>query len=246
MRTLILILGLSVAFGAELPKWIEEQGGRVETDARSRVTAVWLPFGWVTDADLDPIAALSDLQTLDLSLSLVSDTGLEKLKNLQNVQDLNLYSVEHITDVAIAYLRGWKKLQRLNLRGTDITDTSVQYLGDLTSLKSLDISYTQVTNNGMEYLAGLPNLEEFSIGGNKVTGAGLRVLRTLPRLTALNLSGGQKRNSGTWVVTLTDRDMDVIADLKQLRSLNLAGFGLKVWSRRLLLMSSLLPSRRSL
>ena len=161
---------LSGRLRADLPTWISEQGGRVETDDRSRVIAVKLPFGWVTDADLDSIARMPTLRTLDLSLSLVSDTGIEKLKNLENVEDLNLYVGEHITDVAIAYLRGWKKLQRLNLRGTDITDTSLQYLGGLTSLKSLDVSYTQVTNNGMEYLAGLRNLEEFSVGGNKVTG----------------------------------------------------------------------------
>ena len=41
-------------------------------------------------------------------------------------------------------------------------------------------------------------------------------LRALPRLAVLNLNGGQKRNSGTWVVTLNDRDLEVVADLKQL------------------------------
>ena len=178
---LLHVLLPCIALSADLPRWISEQRGQVEMDAASRITAVKLPFGWVTDADLEPIAAIPTLRNLDLSMSLISDVGMEKLKNLENVQDLNLYAVEHITDVAVAYIRPWKKLERLNLRGTDITDTSLQYIGSLTSLRSLDVSYTQVTNNGMEFLAGLRNLEEFSVGGNKVTGAGLRVLKALPQ-----------------------------------------------------------------
>src|SRR6476661_4084385 len=98
MRLLLLAIPC-IAFSADLPRWISEQGGHVETDAASRVTAVRLPFGWVTDADLEPIAAIPTLRVLDLSLSLLSDAGMEKLKNLENVEDLNLYAVEHITDV---------------------------------------------------------------------------------------------------------------------------------------------------
>ena len=156
MRALIAALAVCSATAADLPAWIADQGGRVDTDNQSRVIAVRLPFGWVTDADLEPIAGLATLKTLDLSLSLVTDSGIGSLKNLENVEDLNLTSVEHITDVAISYLRGWKKLLKLSLRGTDITDTSLQYLGGVTSLRSLDISYTQVTNNGMEYLSRPP------------------------------------------------------------------------------------------
>src|SRR5262249_6970399 len=157
------------------------------------------------------------------SFSLISDAGMEKLKALENVQDLNLYAVEHITDVAIAYIRPWKKLERLNLRGTDITDTSLQYIGGLTSLKSLDVSYTQVTNNGMEYLAGLRNLEGFSVGRNKVQRGALRDVKALLRLTLLNLNGAQKRSSGLWTVALTDLDLESIGGLKQLRGLDLGG-----------------------
>lgn len=187
-----------------------------------RATDIDVGFQWVTDADVDRIVAAKDVQKLDLSLSLISDAGMEKLKALENVTDLNLFAVEHITDVAVAYIRGWKKLERLNLRGTDITDTSLQYLAGVTTLKSLDISDTQVTNNGMEYIASLRNLEELLVGGNKVTGAGLRVLKTLPNLKRLSLRGAQKRNSGTWAVTLTDLDLEMLATLKPLRFVDLS------------------------
>ena len=106
-----------IALSADLPKWVSEQGGNVEMDAESQITAVKLPFGWVTDADLTPIAAIPTLRSLDLSLSLVSDAGIEKLKDLKNIEDLNLYAVEHLTDVSTTYIRGWRKLEHLNLRG---------------------------------------------------------------------------------------------------------------------------------
>ena len=195
------------------------------------VPAAFAGSRWIADSDLAPPP---ETTALDLSLTLITDAGMEKIRGLENVVDLNLASVERITDVSIAYIRNWKKLERLNLRGTDITDTSLQYIGGLTSLKSLDISYTQITNNGMEYLASLGNLEELRVGGNKVTGAGLRVLRTLPRLRALDLSGGQKRNSGTWIVTLTDPDLETIGAIAGLRELNLSGMKVTAAGLRLL------------
>ena len=184
---------------------------------------VSLPYAWVTDDDLARISTLRDAERLDLSLTLITDAGVEQLKPLKNVRDLNLFAVEHITDTAIAYLRGWRKLERLNLRGTDVTDTALEYIGQIGSLRSLDVSYTQITNDGLEFLSSLPALEELVLGGNKVTGAGLRVLKLLPFLRTLSLSGAQKRNSGTWSVSLTDLDLDAIGTLKALRVLDLAG-----------------------
>jgi Leucine-rich repeat (LRR) protein len=208
---------------AEVARWIAELGGEIETGSAGRVTSVSLPYAWVTDADIETIAALPGVQKLDLSLSLITDAGMESLKVLNQVSDLNLFAVEQITDTALAYIRGWRKLERLNLRGTDVTDTTLQYLAEIPSLRALDVSYTQVTNNGLEHLAALQNLEELSIGGNKVTGAGLRVLKLLPALRSLRLSGAQKRNSGIWSVSSTDLDLAAIAALQRLALLDLGG-----------------------
>src|SRR3954469_10898030 len=85
------VIGLSsIAVCSDLPRWISEQGGHFEADASSRVIAVKLPFAWVTDADLEPIAAIPTLRSLDLSFSLITDIGMEKLKDLRNVEELNL------------------------------------------------------------------------------------------------------------------------------------------------------------
>jgi Leucine-rich repeat (LRR) protein len=217
---MVLLIAGSSATGPAA--WIADRGGSVDTEA-GRIVGVHLGFDWVTDSDIESLALINDLRTLDLSLSLVTDTGIERLKPLSRIVDLNLYAVEHITDVAIAYIRGWKKLERLNLRGTDITDTSLQYIAGLTSLKSLDVSCTQVTNKGIDYLVSLQNLENLAIGGNKITGSALSILKTLPKLRNLSLTGIQKRNSGLWSVSLTDFDIEKIAGLKTLETLDLGG-----------------------
>src|SRR5947209_3554318 len=220
----LIALGLLTA--ANLPdsavaQWVQDHNGQVQTDAAGQISAIKLNLAWVGDADVERFAKLSHLRKLDLSFSLLTDGGIERLKPLTGVTDLNLYSVERITDVAIAYIREWKSLERLNLRGTDITDSTLQYLASFPALKSLDVSHTQITNNGMEYLPVLRNLEELRVGGNKITGAGLRWLRLLPHLRLLDLKGVQKRNSGLWSVSLTDLDMDMLGSFKQLEDLNL-------------------------
>ena len=217
------ILTAANFFDSAVAQWVQDHNGQVETDATGQISAVRLNLAWVGDADVERFAKLAHLRKLDLSFSLLTDAGMERLRPLTGVTELDLYSVERITDVAIAYIRGWKDLERLNLRGTDITDTTLQYLAAFPGLKSLDISHTQVTNNGMEYLAVLRNLEELRLGGNKVTGVGLRWLRVLPNLRVLDLNGTQKRNSGLWSVSLTDLDVEMLGGFKQLHELNLGG-----------------------
>src|SRR5262245_40455055 len=121
--TLILpLIVVAVASGLDFAQWLAQRGGAVETDAGSRITAVKLGFRWVSDADVEALAALKDLRKLDLSFSLITDAGMERLKPLNKVTDLNLFAVEKITDVGLSYIRDWKKLERLNLHGTDVTD----------------------------------------------------------------------------------------------------------------------------
>lgn len=227
------IAGLAFAFGAGLPAadlsdrevrdWAVAQGGDAVLDESGQLADLYLGFTWTTDADLDRIEKLSNIQRLDLSLTYVTDEGMERLKALPGVTELNFFGAESITDVAVAHLRGWDSLQRLNLRGSDITDTSMEYIASLKNLRSLDVSFTQISTPGLEYLAELTELRELALGGNKINGAGLSVLNTLPNLERLSLKGTQRRNSGYWAVSLTDIDMALLGSLTQLQWLDVGG-----------------------
>jgi internalin A len=211
---------------------IEAQGGDVVRDVKGTIVDVSLARTWATDADVERIAGLKGIKRLDLSLTYVSDSGAEKLKALDQLEELNLTAAEFITDAAMAFLRGNRRLTRLNLRGTDVTDTSLAYIGELSALKSLDISFTQISDVGLEHLASLAQLEELNLGGNKISGASLHVLKLLPKLKKLSFYGIQRRNAGwCWAPVVTDLEMDTISLLGGLEDLNI-GFGVALGTPR--------------
>src|SRR5262245_21892683 len=203
--------------------WITEAGGVVTRDRAGRVTGVDLRASWVTDSDLRLLADLPYLTNLDLSLTRITDHGLQQLKSAPGIVDLNLYYAEQITDEGMAALKNWKRLKRLNLRGTKITDTTLEHLANVTTLESLDAGFAQITDVGLDRLAPLANLKELVIGGNKLTDVGLQALRQLPGLTSLSLDGTQRTDSGLWSIGLTESGLDAIMTLKELRELRLDG-----------------------
>src|SRR5437879_1937348 len=198
---------------SDVATWVESQGGRVTRDASSRVTAVNLRASWVTDSDLGMLERLPNLRKLDLSYTHITDLGLERLKPLAGITDLNLCYAEHVTDEGLAHLKGWKKLERLNVRGVKITDTGLEHVASLSSLEWLDAGFARITSNGLDFLSALPKLKGLAIGGNKISDSGLRVLKQLPALISLDLSGSQRTDSGLWNVALTDAGLEPVASL---------------------------------
>ncbi len=224
---LAIVLSMVAATVAQTPDVslaasIEKQGGHVVRDARGNIVDVSLARTWATDTDVERVAATKTLKKLDLSLTYVSDKGAEAIGKAAQLEELNLFTAEFITDAAIAFLRGNTNLRVLNLRGTDVTDISLEYVSNLTNLRSLDISFTQIGDVGMEHLAPLSQLEELNVGGMKISGAGLHVLKYLPNLKKLSFYGTQRRNAGMcWAPVMTDLELDTIALLTNLEELNI-------------------------
>jgi hypothetical protein len=216
----------------EIAAAIEAQGGHVVRDKTGQIVQVSLARTWATDADIERIVGLKGLKRLDLSLTYISDRGAERLGALDQLEDLNLFAAEFITDAAMAFLRRNRQLRTLNLRGTDVTDTSLEYIAELSALRSLDISFTQITDVGMEHLAALSQLEELNLGGNKISGVGLHVLKLLPKLRSLSFYGIQRRNAGwCWAPVVTDLELETISLLGNLEELNV-GFGVALGAPR--------------
>jgi len=227
MRQLVWIPMIASVLFAAAPSvsWIGALGGTFTRDRAGQITAVDLETSWVTDSDLRNLAAQAALTKLNLSMTRVTDRGLAELKPLSNLTDVNFYYAETVTDQGLAVLKSWRRLKRLNLRGTKITDSTLQMLNGLTTLEVLDIGFAQVTDSGLSQLTSLSNLKEFSVGGNKLTDAGLQVLRQMPAITSLDLSGSQRTDSGLWSVSLTESGVETIATLRELQHLRLHGLG---------------------
>ncbi len=234
----LMATGLLVA--ADSADWITAAGGVVTRDAAGRITGVDLRSSWVTDADMPLLAKLPNLARLDLSLTRITDRGLQQLKPAPGIVELNLYYAEQITDEGMSAIKGWKRLQRLNVRGTRITDSTLEHAASVPTLVALDAGFAQVTDVGLDHLATLTNLRELSVGGNKITDAGLQSLRYLTGLTSLDLTGMQRTDSGLWSVSLTDLGVGAIATLKELRQLKLDGLPVSGrWLERLKVLTKL-------
>ena len=206
----------------EETQWISNLGGSVTRDMQGRVTGISLRGTWVEDADLRRLTQYPGLQVLDLSLTHITDGGMQELKSLRGVTDFNLYFAEYVTDEGVAAIKGWKQLKRLNLHGTKAGDSALEHVAGLTSLESLDVGSTLMTDVGLERLALLTNLKELTIGGNELGDAGLQALRQMPNLTYLDVSGRQGNDKNVWTVSMSNLGLQALLTLKNLRDLRFA------------------------
>ena len=90
-----------------------------------------------------------------------------------------------VTDAGLKELKDLKQLNTLDLYGTPVTDAGLKELADLKQLTTLNLSGTQVTNAGLKELKDLKQLTTLKL--RNVTDAGLAELKDLKQLTSLNL-----------------------------------------------------------
>lgn len=218
--SLLWTAGLPGAAG--VPEWIEAQGGTLRRNSNGKIVSIDLSRSWIGDIDINRLAGLTDLETLSLAQTHITDDGLRVVVALPDLRELDLFYCEHITDAGASLLRKADALERLNVRGTKISDSGVQFLTELKSLRFLDIGIAEISDTSIELLEALPALESLAIGGNRVGVVGISSLRSLKQLRHLDLSGAQVTDSGIWAVTVTDLNLDEIAALSGLESLNLA------------------------
>jgi internalin A len=232
MWSRLLLIGaasVTLVLGGETD-WIETLGGSVTRDSGGRILGVDLRATWVSDTDLRKLSRFPALTTLDLSLTHITDQGLLELKNLPGILELNLCFAEYVTDEGLGAIKGWKKLRKLNLRGTKISDMTLEHISGLSALESLNVSSALVTDIGLERLSSLTNLKELSIGGNELGDAGLQSLRQIPGLTFLDLSGRQGTDSNVWTISMSEKGLEALLTLKNLRELRFGCTSLGVGS----------------
>lgn len=214
-----LCLVAASALPAADTAWIEDLGGSVERDESGAVTGVDLRATWVTDTDLRKLTQFPKLAWLDLSLTRITDQGMSELKDLPGIVDLNLRFAEYVTDEGLAALKGWRKLERLNVHGTKASDTTLEHISGISTIETLDVGSSMVTDVGLEQLSALPKLKRLTLGGNELGDAGLQSLRLLPGLTYLDLNGRQGTDSNVWTISMSERGLEAVLTLENLREL---------------------------
>ena len=106
------------------PEWL---GNLLGDDLFTNVVRVWCDDIQVTDAGLEHLKGLTQLQWLCLSNTQVTDGGLAHLKGLTQLQNLLLDNTQ-VTDAGLEHLKGLTQLQHLLLFNTQVTDEGVKKL----------------------------------------------------------------------------------------------------------------------
>ena len=190
----------------------------------------------ISEALLDHIKGLTQLQRLDLTSTNASDAWLEQLKGLNHLRRLCLGGTR-VSDTGMQHLRGLTQLRWLSLRGTKVGDGGLQNLSGLTQLQSLDLGGTKVSNAGMQHLKGLTQLQWLSLRGTRVSDVGLEDLKGLCQFQWLYLDDTmvsdawlehlegltQLRGLGIDGAKVTDTGLEHLARLTQLEVLYLGG-----------------------
>ncbi len=203
-------------------QWISDLGGSVIRNAQGSVTGVILRGSWVSDSDLRRLEQYPALTDLDLSLTHITDEGMQEMKGLRGVTNLNLYFAQYVTDEGVAAIKDWKKLKRLNLQGTKAGDSALEHIAGIPALESLNLGSTMMTDIGLERLTSLTNLKELTMGGNELGDAGLQALRQMPGLTYLDLSGRQGNDKNIWTIAMSNLGLQAVLSLKNLNELRFA------------------------
>ena len=152
-----------------------------------------------TITTLEPLSELSELQTLNITGTNVSD--LTPLRNSNKLKTLKAGQtrIEDLSPLKYDIL-----LEELDVATTDISDLAV--LDILNKLEKLNISYTQV--NTLEAVTNCPKMAFLAAEGSRITN--IQPLAELNTLVSLNIS------------STAVRDLSPISHLESLQSLKIS------------------------
>ena len=206
----------------------------------------------ITDAGMNHVVALSQLTTLELGYTKVTDDGLAKLVALENLKQLDVRETD--TSVA-AVLRLVAQLGNVHVLadwGTvddatslhfvpETTDEQLTTLVHLPRLARLNLwRCDQLTDAAMTSVAKCTNLRELNIGATNIGDDGIVALQGVGGLRRLILANTSVTDAGVAEVgkfasleeldlsstAISDEGVDSLHRLSALRSLNLAGTAL--------------------
>ena len=159
--------------------------------------------GWDIDGlEMQELARLSSLRSLDFTLTRISDEDLAILASrdgggdgLLNLHQLSLGSTP-VSDDGLAELGKVTSLQNLQLPHTGVTSAGLVHLAGLTNLQTLILDNTEITDDGLVHLKNLTNLQLLVLDNTEITDDGLVHLKNLTSLKSLSLTGTQITDTG--------------------------------------------------
>lgn|GEM_PF-2129595 len=184
-------------------------------DELSELSSLSLRATGITDEALAHIKNLTDLTTLDLSDVKLTADGLHHIENLKQLSHLALEGTSVDSD-GLRSISGLTKLTRLTLSRTKIDDAGMKHLEKLTSLESLQLDDTIITSAGLDSIKHLTELTFLSLGGTQITDDGLLHLKQLEKLSDPRL----------FRTDITSNGLSHLSHLQKLQTLDLSETGI--------------------
>ena len=144
----------------------------------------------IGDAQMDDVAKLPRLSSLNLAETKVTDAGISKLTNLPSLESLTLRQTE-ITEAALEPISKFPMLRVLNISETEVHG-KLETLNSLSSLSWLLLSELSIDDASVAELANNGSLSRLTIQGLQCDAASLQELKTArPDITIEEKTGQQ-------------------------------------------------------
>jgi hypothetical protein len=140
----------------------------------------------VSDAGMATFENLKELRVLDLGMTKVADEGFKHFRASTALRQVSFWG-NKISDASMPLIKTMPQLETLELGGASITDAGLENLKDLAHLQRLFLRGTKITDSGLAYLSGLHELRELDLFNTPITAAGLKHLYGLKKLEVLYL-----------------------------------------------------------
>lgn len=179
-----------------------------------------------TEADFEALSRLTHLKTLSTSGEAMNDRTLSYLTGLVALEDLSTNAAQFTDDGLwqLTLLTNLKQIKffHTSLKRKDFTGRGFAQFASMKNLRRLTVAGCPFNDEGLAAVGKLTQLENFRTWHTYQTEAGNEFLKSLQNLKSLYLGQRLRRYGGeSNAHSLTDRTLDVIAQLKSLDTLTL-------------------------
>ncbi len=136
------------------------------------------------------ISQFTELETLNLNNTQISDSGLAHLSSLEKLRIIYLGNTQ-ISDAGLVHLKGLGEMVELYLGNTQVSDVGLAHLSGLAELQMLSFNNTRISDAGLAHLAGLAKLQALYLASTQISEVGLAHLVGLVEIWAIALNNTQ-------------------------------------------------------
>ena len=175
-------------------------------------------FGQATDAGLEQLAGLKNLESFTFRGSPVKGHGFVKFEDWTRLKRINFHS-NKLDDEGLGYVcEKFPNLEFIKLWHSQlITDASADHFKKLKKLTGIEISCSKATAGLVKHLRQLPmDYVALEYGVNSPASDAIDTVRSIPMLRRLSMDASK----------YTDTDLIAIASVTQVRELSLSGVDL--------------------